>query len=196
MRVIFNILASATSIYLFLIFARIMLTWFSGVRYSTPVGVLSAMTDPYLDWFRRLPGLRLGGFLDISPIIAMSVLSIANNVFLTMANYGYITAGFVIALVVKSLWSALSFLLGFIVIVLGLRLFAYLSRRNIFNPFWKIVDTISRPVLYRINVLFYGGRSVQYSLIIITALAVFLATWIGGGVVINIASSFLLRLPI
>jgi uncharacterized protein YggT (Ycf19 family) len=154
------------------------------------------MTDPYLDWFRRLPGLRLGGFLDISPIIAMSVLSIANNVFLTMANYGYITAGFVIALVVKSLWSALSFLLGFIVIVLGLRLFAYLSRRNIFNPFWKIVDTISRPVLYRINVLFYGGRSVQYSLIIITALAVFLATWIGGGVVINIASSFLLRLPI
>ncbi|MDR2783699.1 MAG: YggT family protein [Treponema sp.] len=196
MRFIFNILASATSIYLFLIFARIMLTWFSGVRYSRPAAVLSAMTDPYLDWFRQLPGLRLGGFLDISPIIAMSVLSIANNVFITMASYGYVTAGFVIALVVKSLWSAISFLLGFIVIVLGLRLFAYLTRQNIFSPFWRIVDAISQPPLYRINALFYGGRSVQYTLVIITALVVFLAAWIGGGVAINIVSSFLLRLPI
>jgi uncharacterized protein YggT (Ycf19 family) len=154
------------------------------------------MTDPYLDWFRRIPRLRLGGFLDISPIVAMSVLSVANNVFATMANYGYVTAGLVIALIVKSLWSAVSFLLGFIVIVLGLRLFAYLTRQNIFSPFWRIVDAISQPALRGINALFYGGRSVQDTLIIITALAVFLAAWIGGGVVIDIASSFLLRLPI
>ncbi|MDR0558530.1 MAG: YggT family protein [Treponema sp.] len=194
MRIVFSILASATSIYLLLIFARIMLTWFSGVRYSTPVAALNAITDPYLDWFRRIPGLRLGGFLDISPIVAMSVLSIANSVFATMGNYGYITAGFVTALIVNSLWSAVSFLLGFIVIVLGLRLFAYLTRQDIFSPFWKIVDAISQPVLYRINALFYGGRSIQYIIVIITALAVFLAVWIGGGVAINIASSFLLRL--
>ncbi|MDR1220976.1 MAG: YggT family protein [Treponema sp.] len=194
MRVVFSILASATSMYLLLIFVRIMLTWFSGVRHSTPVAVLNAMTDPYLDWFRQIPGLRLGGFLDISPIVAMSVLSIANSVFATMASYGYITTGFVIVLIVKSLWSAVSFLLGFIVIVLGLRLFAYLTRQNTFSPFWSIVDAISRPVLYRINALFYGGKSIQYSVIIITALAVFLAAWIGGGVAINIASSFLQRL--
>jgi YggT family protein len=196
MRFVFNILASATSMYLFLIFIRIMLTWFSGVRYSTPVAVLSAMTDPYLNWFRQFPGLRLGGFLDISPIIAMSVLSIANSVFITMASYGYITAGFVIALIVKSLWSAISFLLGFITVVLGLRLFAHLTRQNMFSPFWRIVDAISQSALYRINALFYGGRSAQYTIIIITTLAVFLTVWIGGGIVINIASSFLLRLPI
>jgi YggT family protein len=154
------------------------------------------MTDPYLDWFRRFHGLRLGGFLDISPIIAMAVLSIANNVFMTMAHYGYITAGFVIAVVVKALWAAVSFLLGFIVIVLGIRLFAYLTQQNIFSPFWKVVDAISQPVLYRINSLFYGGKSVGYSKTMITALAVFLAAWIGGSVVIAVASGLLLRLPI
>ncbi|MDR2192977.1 MAG: YggT family protein [Treponema sp.] len=196
MKVIFNLLASATSIYLLLIFIRIMLTWFSGVRYSKPVAVLSAITDPYLGWFRRFSGLRLGGFLDISPVIAMAVLSIANNVFMTLGYYGYITVGLVGALIVKALWSAVSFLLGFTVIVLGLRLFAYLTQQDIFSPFWKVVDAISQPVLYRINGLFYGGKSAQYKTLMITALAVFLAVWISGGFVIAIVSNLLLRLPI
>ncbi|MDR2793022.1 MAG: YggT family protein [Treponema sp.] len=196
MNTIFTLLASLTSIYLLLICIRIILTWFSGISYSKPVAVLSAVTDPYLGWFRRFSGLRLSGVLDLSPIVAMAVLSIANSVFLSLANYGYVTLGFVFALIVNALWSAVSFMLGFLAIILGLRLFAYLTRQNIFSPFWKTVDAISQPVLYRINRFFFGGRSLRYQTVMIISLAIVLSVWIAGRFAIAGLSALLLRLPL
>jgi YggT family protein len=196
MRLIFNLLSGITSLYLLLIFVRIILTWFSIARDSKPVAVLSAITDPYLDWFRRFPALTLGGFLDVSPVVAMAVLSILNNIFMSLAHYGSITIGFVLALVIGSLWSAVSFLLGFAVIALGLQLFACLTGQNAASPFWRVVDAISQPLISRVNGFFYSGKGVEYKTSVITALIVFAALWLGGGVIIRVASALLLYLPI
>ncbi|MDR2537541.1 MAG: YggT family protein [Treponema sp.] len=162
MQALMNVLATLTSLYMILIFVRIMLTWFSGAQYGRPLEILSGITDPYLNWFRRFTVLR-AGMLDLSPIVAMAVLSLVNQVFLTLARYGHIRLGIILAMLVSALWSAASFLLGFFTVVLILRLIAYLARQDIYyNPFWKIVDTISQPVLYRIKRILFGPRIVNY----------------------------------
>lgn len=195
MYFIFNILAAATSIYLLLIFIRIMLTWFSGVNLGKPMAVLSAITDPYLDWFRRFP-LQVGGFLDLSPIVAMAVLSVVSNIFMTIVRYGVIRIGIILALILGAIWSAAAFILVFLVIVLALRLFAFLTNQNVFGTFWRIVDAISQPVLYRTQRIFFPNRQVSYRTEIIVSLAVFAGLWILGGILVRTASFLLVRLPI
>ncbi|MGE5657729.1 MAG: YggT family protein [Actinomycetota bacterium] len=70
-----NTLATFVQIYLFLMFIRILLSWFPNINwYDPPFSVLSQLTDPYLNLFRSfIPPL---GGIDFSPIIAIFVLQI------------------------------------------------------------------------------------------------------------------------
>jgi len=150
-----------------IILIRIILTWFPGFGNSGIINFLSVITDPYLDWFRRFPFLRIG-FLDLSPIAALGVLSLLNRILGMLASYGKITIGIVLALTLQAVWTAVSFILGFLILILILRLIAFLFRQNGANPFWNVIITISQPVLYRINRMFFRNRIVKH----ITALLV------------------------
>jgi YggT family protein len=72
-------------VYLILIFARILMSWIPRIPRSAtlrPVlDFISETTDPYLNLFRRfIPTLGSGGLgLDISPIVAVFVLIIAER---------------------------------------------------------------------------------------------------------------------
>jgi YggT family protein len=157
--------------------------------------VLCRITDPYLNWFRRFPALRTGLF-DLSPIVALAVLSVANNVFITLAHYGAIRLGIILAMVLSAIWSAASFILGFFIIVLVLRLIAYLTNRNVYKGFWQIIDTISQPILYRINRFLFRRRLVNYLIGIISSIGVLLGATFITGLIVRIAISFLERVPL
>ena len=68
--------------YFILIFIRILLSWVPRMPYypwlRTSVDFVHQVVDPYLNIFRRvIPPLGGGGFaIDISPILAIIVLSI------------------------------------------------------------------------------------------------------------------------
>jgi YggT family protein len=190
-----NLLSGLTGLYMLLIFIRVMLTWFSGVRYGRPVEILGVITDPYLNWWRRFPVLRSGMF-DLSPIAAMAVLSLAQNVFSTIALYGRVSLGVILAITLQSVWSAASFILGFFLIVVILRLIAYLTNRDTYGTFWRIVDAVSQPVLYRITRIFYRNKPVNYMTSIVLSMAALLILSIGGYVLVKAASGLLLGLPV
>lgn len=194
MNVLMNILGSLTSLYMLLIFVRIMLTWFSGARYGKPVELLCRITDPYLDWFRRFP-LRFG-MLDLSPILALAVLSVANNVFGTLGQYGRISLGIILAMLLSALWSAASFIIGFFIVILVLRLIAYLTSRDVYRSFWGIIDTLSQPVLYRINRIIFRDRLVNYLSALITAILVLLVLRFGLGFLARLLIGGLSRLSL
>ncbi len=71
-----SLICTALYIYLFVIFARILLSWFpldpNGIG-AAIAGFLYVLTDPILVPLRKLiPGVRLGRvMLDLSPIIAI-----------------------------------------------------------------------------------------------------------------------------
>jgi YggT family protein len=195
LQVLMNILSTVISVYTIIIFVRILLTWFSGESYSRPVEVLSRVTDPYLDWFRRFPALRIGR-LDLSPVAALAVLSLTNRIFAVMGQYGTITLGIILAILLQAVWSAASFLLGFSLIILILRLAAYLTNRNTYSSFWHVIDTISRPLLFRINRILFGKRIVPYLTGLILSIAVLAALGVGLGIAVRILTGILAGLPI
>jgi YggT family protein len=73
-------------VYIILIFIRVLLSWIPRMPYNrwlaAVVEFVHQVTDPYLNIFRRfIPPLGGGGFaLDISPILAIIVLFIAQAV--------------------------------------------------------------------------------------------------------------------
>lgn len=194
-RFVMNLLASLAGFYSLLIVARVMLSWFSGMRYGKPVELLSRVTDPYLDFWRRALGLR-AGFLDLSPLAAMAALSLVQTVCAEIARRGSISLGIILAISLSAIWSAASFILGFCIIILILYCFAYLTGRNIYHPFWRIIDAVAGPLLSRTTRLMFGRRDVNEITGIIVSIAALAAMWIGGRFVVWFLAGLLTRLPV
>jgi YggT family protein len=193
MSQIMYILGTVVSIYMLLAVIRIILTWFSGnVRVPD---ILCRITDPYLNWFRRFTFLRIG-HIDISPIAALAILSVANQIFYTLAQYGTITLGIILSLVIQAVWSAVSFFIIFIIIILVLRLIALLTNRNTYSTFWRIIDSISKPILYRINRLLFKGRIVDFRAGILVSIGIMVVFYLLLMMGVSFLLELLARLPI
>jgi YggT family protein len=68
-----QLLQTVFTLYTWVIIARVLVSWVNPDPFNPIVRFLMRMADPYLDLFRRvIPPI---GFLDISPIIALLVLS-------------------------------------------------------------------------------------------------------------------------
>jgi len=73
------------TVYVVLIFARIVMSWFTNIPYNrvldAVLGFVRDVTDPYLNLFRRfVPTVRVGpGALDLSPMVATFALLIVGN---------------------------------------------------------------------------------------------------------------------
>jgi YggT family protein len=194
MRFIMNLIGSLAGLYMLLIFIRVMLSWFNAPSLGRPAELLGQVTDPYLNWWRRFPILRTG-FLDLSPIAAMAALSLVQTACGIAARYGRISLGILLAIALRAVWSVLSFVLGFFIIVLILRLIAYLTNRNIYSAFWRIVDSVAQPVLYRITRIFFRRRLINYMAGILLSIGVLAALNIGGRFLVILLTGILQSLP-
>lgn len=78
LQLLFQTISTFVSIYLVLLFIRILLTWFPNIDFfNPPFSVLAQLTDPYLNIFRRvIPPL---GGLDFSAILAILVLQVIQS---------------------------------------------------------------------------------------------------------------------
>jgi YggT family protein len=199
MDYIIRLIASGISglliLYSIIIFIRIILTWFSGVDFGRFYIYLCRITDPYLFWFRKFNIFRAGS-VDLSPIVALAVLTIANNIISQIAKTGKITLGFILALLLSVVWSAVSFIIIFFIVIVALRLLAYLISANIYSPFWQIVDFLSRPVIFNVNRFFFRNRIINYlSGILITIAALIVLFGLLGFLIRVIGMPLLLSLP-
>jgi YggT family protein len=195
MRAIFGILAAAAGVYSILLLIRIIISWFGNFVYGKPVELLSRVTDPYLDWWRSKLSLRIG-MLDFSAVVAIVSLSLVQSIFYSLSHFAKITIGSILALLLMSIWSIVSFILGFCLVVIILRLIAYFTNRDIYSPFWRMVDSVSQPLLYRLNRIFFGSRIVNYLQGILLSIVVIAAVWIGGRFVFPLLAGMLARLPV
>ena len=192
MQQIFRILSILVNIYSVIIFIRLVLTWFSWTGNSGIQGILAGITDPYLNWFRRFSFLKLG-FLDLSPVAALCVLTLVNRILGILAFYNRITFGIILSLALQVVWGAVSFFLGFLIIILVLHGISYLAQLR--SNFWRIIDTISRPVLFRINRLFFRNRIVNYRAGLFISIAGLVVLYFIIRILVSFASLALTRLP-
>jgi len=87
MSVLFTLLALLLQVYIFAIFARILLTWIPNLDpYHPAVQMLARITDPVLEPARQvIPPI---GMIDISPIVVLLVLSFIQRFLEQLAGGG------------------------------------------------------------------------------------------------------------
>jgi len=192
MRIIMGLLATLIGLYSLLIIVRIILTWFSNIQYGKAVQILSAITDPYLDWWRRNFRLK-AGVLDLSPIAALAFLSIMQTVCSAISNQGRVSLGIILAVCLSAVWSAVSFIVGFSFFVLVLRFIAFICNSNMYSTFWRIIDSIARPLMYRINRIIFGRRLVNFTTGIIVSIVALAIIWIMGRIAVRLLTGLVLR---
>jgi YggT family protein len=79
-------ISTLITVYIVLIFIRILMSWFTRIPYNRFLDgflrFVSEVTDPFLNLFRRfIPMVKIGpGALDLSPIVAVLVLSILGGI--------------------------------------------------------------------------------------------------------------------
>jgi len=195
MRFIFNILSVVISVYSLIIFLRIIFSWFQGLVGGKPAEIIKKITDPYLDWWRGKLNLR-AGIMDFSVIAAVMFLYLLQNIFNMLASAQTVTLGSVLAMILLSVWSVISFIGGFCIVVIILRIIAFLTKRNIYGQFWSAVDSISKPIIYKINRIIFGNKIVNYLLSMIIPVLIIAVLMFGGRILINLLAGFLYRLPI
>jgi YggT family protein len=195
MRLFFGVLAAAAGIYSLIILIRILFSWFGNMVSGKPVEIVNRITDPYLDWWRKAVKIRIG-FFDFSLIAAVVFLSFIQNVFYILAITEKITIGFLLAQVIFSLWNILSFIIGFYIIVIIIRGIGYLINCDIYSPFWRVIDSVSQPFMYRMNRLFFGNKTGGFLIRILLTLFLLIVILVGGRIGVNLLSGILSKLPV
>jgi len=197
MQLVFGFLASVAGVYSIFILIRIITTWFSGRNGSVtskPVDLLGKITDPYLDWWRQSLKLRFG-VLDMSPIAGIAALSAAQSMLSSLSRAEIITLGNILSILLLSLWSVVSWVLGFCFIILLLRIFAHLTSRDMYSPFWKTIDSVTQPIILNINKIVFGSRLSDFIKILVLSSLVIIGLRIGGGIVISMVAGMFANLP-
>jgi YggT family protein len=189
-----RVLNAAVIVYVFLCAARVLMSWLPGLDAGRGGQLLARVADPYLNWFRRFKVFSSGAF-DFSPIAALAVLAVVDNLLSTISYAGRLSVGIALALVVGAAWSAFAFVLSFLLVCAVARMIAFAARWNSLHPIWIVIDSILNPALYRINRLVYRGRIVNYLQGLITGSVFLLLARLGGGALVGLVMRSLERLP-
>ena len=190
-----KIVSSLVSLYMILCIVRIFFTWIASLTDTKWGRLIAGLTDPYLNLFRSFSLFRTPA-IDFSPIVALAVLSVLNNLFMTLSYAVRITLGFILSLLLDAAWAAISVLLGFFLVISLIRIIGFLARIAVLHRLWQILDGIISPLLFRINRIIYRGRTVLYLQGLITGFIVVLVMRTLGGFLVRLLTSLLMSLPI
>ncbi|ORC38310.1 hypothetical protein B4O97_00705 [Marispirochaeta aestuarii] len=194
MQQVMRFISGALSVYMILIFIRVLMTWFQGASYGRAMEVLRSVTDPYLYWFRRFPFLRAGS-MDFSPLAALIVLVIILNITNRLALTGSISLGIVLAIIVGSLWGAVGWVLTFFFILVLIRFITLLFRASMVSPFIQTLDIIIAPILRYFSRVILRGQNVTYQTGLALSGAILLLTRLLGNLVFYQIQGLLASLP-
>lgn len=184
-----SFLAALISLYSLLIWVRIVLTWIRlpGQSAENPLShYLGKIVDPYLNWFKGISTLRRAN-IDLTPLIALAVLSVVQSILRLFGSYGKITVGMVFALILSTLWSFLiSPILWFVMALLGVRLFFCYKRGPNTMAYIKMIDSLIGGVLNWVQRLLYRGKTVNDRQLVLTSLIFFVVVYLGSSALIRV----------
>lgn len=196
MQIAASIISSFLSLYSLLIVFRIILSWgnIGELRFGSFYRMLCSITDPYLAIFRGIPGLQRGN-LDFSPILAMILLGILNNIVAIVAAEGTITIGLILALIINATWSVISFfLLIFIVLAIARIVYEYYKSPNSIH-YISILDNLLKGPQDRVHRLLFGGREMPIKTLLFGTAAALIIFRIALRIIFDFLTGYLAGLP-
>ena len=192
---ILRFISGALSVYMLLLFVRILLSWFSGpMREGRAIQILYSVTNPYLNWFRRFSFLRAGR-IDFSPIAAIITLVIVLNITNTLAVTGKISIGIILALAVSAVGSAAFFIIGLLLLITVIRTVSAFVASSSVHPIWQTLDSIIAPIHSFIHKTFFKNREFTYQIGLALSSVVLAATYFIGRFLLRWLVDLLSRIP-
>lgn len=195
METVFYIAYAVVSVYMLLLFIRILLSWLGGIRsMGRPAELLASITDPYLNMFRGLRFLRIGNF-DFSPIAGLILLSLLGRVFARLAMAQNVTLGLLLGLIVEMLISAVAFLAFIFLILAIIRLVGILMDLGRDSHFMLVLDSLFQPLSFRLAARLFSGRRTSYTGMLITICIILLIIVVAGNILGPLLRQQLAGLP-
>ncbi len=183
------------SVYMILLMIRVMLTWFRMAQNGQFFRYLAAVTDPYLNWFRRFSALRFG-MIDFSPIVAFVILGFVINICNSIAAYGKVTIGVILALLVNGLWSIVSFIIILMIIFIVIRLLgATIARNGIIAQMAAGIDSIIEPIISWVRKTIFRNRFTPYTTQLGVSIAILVVLDIAGRFLFNYLTRLAAGMP-
>jgi YggT family protein len=188
------IINAAVILYLFVLSARIVLSWFSGTAMGRPWDLLRRVTDPYLGLFYRLRFLRQGLF-DFTPVVAVLALVVLQVLVNEIIRGGRLSLGMVLSSVLLAAWSGVSFLLLLFLVVGIVRAVPLAFRALPGATLWKTLDLLVQPLVTGVSRLFRLAGRATYAQRLLLTLGLLLVAWLLGRIAIVRLAGLLTRLP-
>lgn len=188
-----NLLASLLSLYSLLIWIRIILSWLKTGTENPLAYYLGKIVDPYLSWFKGIRSLVRSRF-DLTPLVALAVLSVIQSLLRLFGSYGTITVTMVIALLLQTLYSYIVHpILFFFFILLVVRLY-FCYKRSIHSiTYIALLDSLIGGLLDWTHRTFYARQTVNDRKLVISSLVVLIIAWIGSSLLLRLLLSLLTK---
>ena len=188
-----NLLASLLSLYSLLICIRIILSWLKTGTENPLAYYLGKIVDPYLSWFKGIRSLVRPRF-DLTPLVALAVLSVIQSLLRLFGSYGTITVTMVIALLLQTLYSYIVHpILFFFFILLVVRLY-FCYKRSIHSiTYIALLDSMIGGLLDWTHRTFYARQTVNDRKLVISSLVVLIIAWIGSSLLLRLLLSLLTK---
>ncbi len=184
--------ARLIELYSFLIWIRIIMSWFRPYpRPGSFTYYIARAVDPYLGLFRS-DKARIG-MLDFSPIIAIGVLAVVQSLLAVYGSFGFLTLGIILAQIISAIWSyGISIFLFFSIIILIFRtIAAFTHSPSLYSMYGQFSDPISNMVRKC-----FTTRIPRDSTIALISLAINIALYFVLKQAFMILADFALRLPL
>ena len=166
-----EVLAFIFSLYTMLIVVDIILKWIYTGQKGRGTRMISQLTDPFLNFIRRFRISHIG-YIDISPLLAVLILSIINQILGRIRELGSITLGAVSAIIISSIWNVIMTLLFAVLVVAVVRYLFLMFTTNKMNSFANACDAFFIPLSSRIASIFIKNASSSYQLNLIISIIV------------------------
>lgn len=194
----FKIISLVLSLFSALCFFRIILTWVRELSYSKAAQILASICDPYLNIFRRIRWLKMGSF-DFSPALALCLLGAASSIFNMLSHGGTISIGMLLAMGIEIIFSIITSLITFVIILFAIRLiviFIHGDRYNSSAFMMNQIDSSISPLVYRIARSFTMGRTLTYkSALIISIISLIVSQFIFR-ILLNVLIRLVMMIPV
>ncbi len=134
------------SLYILLIFVRVLFAWLRPNMFNPVVRFVYNLTDPYLKLFAGIRFLRIG-YLDLTPILALYLLYLLQELSYRILYTGYFSIEILASTIIILLFRFIYFILFIFIIAVGLRFILQIAGPRVNNAFMTIVYSISEPVV-------------------------------------------------
>ena len=192
---VLGLLSAAVTIYTILCFVDIIISWFPGAKFTSFGKAVSAICDPYMNFFSRGGWLTFGN-IDFSPILAIGVLSVIASILGGITATGHIYLGGILSTVISMLWNVSTSIISILFLIALIR-WIVLTVKHGYTPYnsaWNNVDQFLQKLAYRIGGTFVK-TGLSYSKALLITWIVLLVILTAGSYLVEMLSTICLRLP-